>query len=177
MLTIRTERLDLIAADIDLLEAELESPRRLGSLLGALVPEDWPPGEYDRPAIEYFRTRLIENPGAVGWYGWYALERAAAGQPASLVGAGGYFGPPDAERTVEVGYSVSAGFRGRGFATELVRAFVARAFSEAGVRRVLAHTFPSNAGSVRVLERAGFTLAGPGREPGTILYAQSRPAP
>jgi len=177
MLTIRTERLDLVAAGIDHLEAELDSPLRLGSLLGAHVPEDWPPGEYDRPAIEFFRARLIENPGSLGWYSWYALERAAGGQPATLVGAGGYFGPPSAEETVEVGYSISVGFRGRGFATELVRALVARAFLEAGIRRVIAHAFPGNAGSVKVLERTGFVPVGPGREPGTVQYAQVRPIP
>jgi RimJ/RimL family protein N-acetyltransferase len=175
MLKIRTERLELFAASIDHLAAELESPSRLAALLNALVPEGWPPGEYDRPAIEFFRARLSENPEAIGWYVWYAVERAGEGRPATLLGAGGYFGPPDADGAVEVGYSILPGFQGRGFATEFVRALVARAFSTAGVARVIAHTFPGNAGSVKVLERSGFVLVGPGREPGTMQYARSRP--
>jgi len=176
MLMIRTERLDLLAAAIDHLDAELESPSQLAALLGARVPEGWPPGEYDRTAIEFFRARLAENPEAAGWYGWYAVERAGEGRLATLLGAGGYYGPPSADGTVEVGYSILPGFQGRGFATELVRALVARAFATAGVTRVIAHTFPGNAGSVKALERSGFVLVGPDREPGTVQYAQSRPA-
>jgi hypothetical protein len=42
-----TPRLDLIPATLELLHAELESPGRLASEIGALVPEGWPPGEYD----------------------------------------------------------------------------------------------------------------------------------
>jgi ribosomal-protein-alanine N-acetyltransferase len=175
MMIIRTGRLDLVAATSAHLEAELVSPARLGSLLGANVPEGWPPGEYDRPAVEFFLARLTENPGAEGWYGWYAIERAADGRPATLVGAGGYFGPPGDDGTVEIGYSILPDFRGRGFATELVQALIARAFATPGVGRVIAHAFPENIGSAKVLERTGFVPAGPGREPGTVRYVQPRP--
>jgi len=176
MLIIRTERLDLIAAALVHIEAELESPQRLAGLLNARVPEGWPPGEYDRPAIEFFRNCLIENPGAEGWYGWYAIERPTGGGQATLLGAGGYFGPPDADGVVEIGYSILPAFGGRGFATELVRALVARAFSTGGIRRVIAHTHPGNVGSVKVLERSGFVPAGPGREPGTVRFIRTLPA-
>ena len=172
---IRTERLDLVAATSAHLEAELASPARLGALLGADVPDGWPPGEYDRPAVEFFLARLTENPAAEGWYGWYAIERAADGRPATLVGAGGYYGPPDPERTVEIGYSILSAFQGRGFATELVRGLVARALGTSGIGSVIAHAFPENAASVKVLERAGFVEDGPGREPGTVRYVQPRP--
>lgn len=176
MISMTTERLDLVAATLAHLEAELESPRRLEAMLGAQAPEGWPPGEYDRPAIEFFRDRLAENPAAEGWYGWYAIERAAGGEPNVLVGAGGYFGPPGADGVVEVGYSILPDFRGKGYATEIVRALVARAFETPGIARVIAHAFPSNAGSIKVLERAGFSAAGPGREPGTVLFVLDRPS-
>jgi RimJ/RimL family protein N-acetyltransferase len=177
MIAIRTERLDLVAAALVHLEAELESPQRLEAMLSAHVPEGWPPGEYDRPAIEFFRDRLAENPAAEGWYGWYAIERPAESGEAVVVGAGGYFGPPDADGVVEIGYSVLPAFQGRGYATELVGALVARAFATPGIARVIAHTFPGNAGSIKVLERAGFAAAGPGREPGTLRFVQERPSP
>ena len=50
---LETERLRLAAATLDHLHAELESPKALGHLLHARVPEGWPPGEYDRTAIEF----------------------------------------------------------------------------------------------------------------------------
>lgn len=171
MFPIRTERLDLVAATVAHLEAELASPASLSSLLAASVPAGWPPGEYDRPAIEFFHRRLGEDPGAVGWYSWYAVRRPADGEPATVVGAGGYFGPPGDDGTVEIGYSVVAGFRRRGFAAELVRALVSRALATPGVTRVIAHTHPDNCASVKVLERCGFSLVGPGEEPGTVQFA------
>jgi [ribosomal protein S5]-alanine N-acetyltransferase len=170
-----TERLILIASVLPHLDAELESPEALGHLLHAHVPEGWPPGEYDRPAIEFFRSRLSENPEAAGWYGWYAVRKGDAAEPAVVVGAGGYFGPPDVDHTVEIGYSIVPAFQGRGYATEMVRALVDRAFSVPGIVRVIAHTNQENKASIKVLEHCGFSLIGPGREEGTILFALDRP--
>ena len=163
---IASPRLELVPATVVLLDAELESPSTLALLLDAQVPGGWPPGEYDRPAIEFFRARLAENPDAAGWYGWYALLRAPGGQARIVIGAGGFCGPPDADGLVEIGYSIVPAFEKRGLATELVRALVSHAFETGRVRTIIAHTRPENAGSAKVLERCGFTLAGPGREPG-----------
>ncbi len=134
------------------------------------VPEAWPPGEYDRPAILQFKARLTETPEHAGWYAWYAIARAINSEPSTLIGAGGFFGPPSADHVVEVGYSIMPAFEGRGYATELLRSLVDHAFSTKKVKRVVAHTTPMNAGSIRVLEKAGFRLAGPGNDPGTVEY-------
>ena len=170
-----TSRLELVPATIELLDAELESVAALASLLGARVPEGWPPGEYDRPAIEYFRDRLAESPDAAGSYSWYALTRPEAGMPQTAVGAGGFHGPPDADGVVEIGYSVLPVFEGRGYATEIVRALVQEAFASGRVKRIIARTTTANAGSIQVLERAGFRSVGPGQDPGTVEYAQVAP--
>ncbi len=169
---VRTPRLELVPATVTLLDAELDSREALAGLLGAAVPDDWPPGEHDRGAAELFRARLAEDPDAVGWYGWYAILPSPAGSV--LIGSGGYLGPPDADGTVEIGYSILPAYRGRGFATELARALVDRAFSTAGVARVVAQTSPDNVGSVKVLERCGFRPIGPGKEPGSVRYAIHR---
>ena len=173
-LPIRTERLELVPATLAHLDAEIESPARLGRLLGVEVPANWPPGEYDRSAMEFFRDRLSESAGAAGWYGWYAIQRPLAGGGRVLVGAGGYLGPPDRDGIVEVGYSIAPEFEGRAFATEMVDALVSRAFSVTGVVQVVAHTKATNAGSIKVLERCGFTPAGAGSEPGTVRFAVMR---
>lgn len=168
---IRTQRLDLVPATLALVEADLESPRDLARLLGAVVPAGWPPGEYDRSAMEFFRDRLAESPEAVGWYGWYVVCRPVESNGAVLVGTGGYHGPPGADGVVEIGYSIVPESRARGFATETVRALVAHAFSKPQVVRVAACTAAGNLASVRVLERCGFELVGSGSEPGTVQYA------
>jgi [ribosomal protein S5]-alanine N-acetyltransferase len=167
---ITTLRLVLVPATVALIDADLESAEALDRFLDAEVPSDWPPGEYDRPAMEFFRSQLAKQPDAVGWYGWYAVHRSVDQERPVLVGSGGYFGPPDAAGTVEVGYSIVPAFRARGFATELLKALVARAFAVPGLLQVVAHTTPSNIGSIRVLERCGFSFIGPGNEPNTVRY-------
>lgn len=165
-------RLTLVATTLAHLEAELSRAggHALGALLDAAVPPSWPPGEYDRAALEFFHAQLTAG-GAdvVGWYGWYAV--AHAGTPAAvLVGAGGFFGPPDEAGTVEIGYSITPEHEGQGYATELATALVAHAWRSPAVRTIQAHTTPANRASIRVLERAGFALSGGEREPELVRY-------
>lgn len=175
MLRIATPRLDLVAGTLALAEAELRDTAELAAALGCVVPPSWPPGEYDRTAIQYLCDRMREG-GEVcaGWYSWYALERAAEVALPTLVAAGGYFGPP-ADGEVEIGYSVIPEAQGRGIATEMARALVARAFEHPLVRSVRAHTFDSNPASIRVLEHCGFTRVGPGEPPETVRFRVGRP--
>jgi RimJ/RimL family protein N-acetyltransferase len=165
-----TTRLELVATTLAHLEAELRDPGSLAGLLGAAVPADWPPGDYDRHAMEYFHERLSAGgPAAAGWYGWYGITRAAEGGRATLIAAAGYLGPP-AGGQVEIGFSVLAAARGRGYAAEMVAALVARAFAEPGVTAVIAHAAEDNTASRRVLERCGLRPDGAGEEPGTLRF-------
>ena len=61
--------------------------------------------------------------------------------------------------SVEVGYWLFAGARGRGIATRTVVGFTEHSF-ENGIHRVEAHVRVGNEASERVLERAGFTREG-----------------
>jgi ribosomal-protein-alanine N-acetyltransferase len=63
-------------------------------------------------------------------------------------------------QTANVGYMVDAAFRGRGVATAAVRLVVAQSFGELRLHRLDAGAMPSNLGSQRVLEKAGFTRVG-----------------
>ena len=170
ILRIDSPRLSLVAATLGHIEAELAGSLSLAALLGADVPASWPPGEYDRNAQEYFQGRLAAaSPADAGWFGWYAI---AAGPPfasPTLVAAAGFLGPPDADGTVEIGYSVIPEATGRGFATEAVRALGQWAIGN-GAARVIAHTTRANEASIAVLTRCGFVEDGPGTEPGTIRF-------
>src|SRR5262245_11798818 len=115
-LFLQTPRLDLVAATLDHVEAELNDRAALEGLLGVPIPEDWPPGEYDRNAQEFFRSRLASGGSSIiGWLGWYAVTRNPSGQREVLVASAGFLGPPT-NGTVEIGYSVVPAAHGCGYA-------------------------------------------------------------
>ncbi|HTU70729.1 MAG TPA: GNAT family protein [Candidatus Baltobacteraceae bacterium] len=62
--------------------------------------------------------------------------------------------------SAEVGYSVVQSARGRGIATECVRAIAAEAFSRLHLRKLRAYCVPENRSSRAVLARAGFAEDG-----------------
>ena len=68
------------------------------------------------------------------------------------------------DRHAELGYWLGRTFRGRGFATEAVRAALDWARGEWGRRAVLSSHFADNPASGRVLEKAGFLYTGEVRE-------------
>ena len=168
---LQTHRLTLIASTLAHIRTELESPEQLATLLNAEVSSEWPTGEYDRDAMEFFRARMEEGGKEVeGWYGWYALRAADSEAPQALVGAGGYFGPPDTEGTVEVGYSVHPQWQRRGYASELVQMLVEHASTFPEVKRIIAHTTEANPASIAVLLRCGFHAAGAEPETGKLRF-------
>lgn len=60
----------------------------------------------------------------------------------------------------EIGYWLAKPYWGKGIMTDAVRAFVAYAFAELEVERLIAHVFDFNLSSARVLEKNGFKLEG-----------------
>jgi RimJ/RimL family protein N-acetyltransferase len=74
----------------------------------------------------------------------------------------------------EIGYSVIAEYRERGYATEAAQAFVRWALSHASIVDIEAQTFPSLPASIRVMEKCGMTFVGAGYEEGTVLYRRPR---
>ncbi|WP_201979633.1 GNAT family N-acetyltransferase [Hymenobacter rubidus] len=157
----QTPRLQILAASRALLTAELHKPQYFPVLLGAALPIDWPAGEYDRAAMEYFLDKLTAGGrDAAGWYNWYALRKATDGTPRTLVGGGGFMGPPDAAGTAEIGCSIAAEWRGQGLGTELVAGLVQQAVDTGMVRRLVAHSEADNPAAQRVLQRNGFEPAG-----------------
>jgi len=164
-------RLELIAATLDHVYAELEAPESLAALLNTQVEPEWPPGEYDRDAQEFFRDRLKEcGMSAVGWYCWYAVRRGSPDHPSVLIGAGGYFGPPGEGGIVEIGFSIMPAWQNLGYATELAELLIKNAFTDSRVRKVIAHATPMNLASCKVLKRCGFKYVSRDEESGNNLY-------
>jgi ribosomal-protein-alanine N-acetyltransferase len=172
---IRTERLELIPATPDMLRAELLGPTALAGQVRARVPAGWPPDLYDEAATRWTLDWLVAHPDQAGWsFYYFALADGASPENRVLVGVGGYKGGPGDDGTVEIGYSVLAEYRRRGIASEAVRAFITRAFSDPRVRRVIAETLPHLEPSIGVLAKCGFAFSGDGSEPGVIRFTLDR---
>jgi len=159
--------LELIPASKAHMELELNAPSMLSSAINAEVPSDWPPGEYDRDAMQFFYDRLSEGGEAViGWYSWYAIRRSDDGSR-ELVGAAGFFGPP-VNSMAEIGYSIVEKWQGRGLASEVV-ALLAEHAATKGVHTLRARTFESNPASVKVLLKNGFNFTGDTEEAAMVF--------
>ena len=108
-----------------------------------------------------------------------AIEVAGA-----AVGAIGYVIGQDVERfSAEIGYWLGETFWGRGIVTEALVLTTEHAFRHMNILRMFAVPFAENAGSVRVLEKAGYIYEGRLRsssvKSGTardqLLYARVNP--
>ncbi len=164
---IPTKRLNLVIARPAIARADLAGPMALAEELGVGVPASWPPELYDDDARAFALARLESAPEEIGWWHFYVVE--CEPMP-TLAGIVGYKGPPDAEGTVEVGYSILPERRGRGLAEEAVQALIDRAFERPDVKRVVAETLPGLAPSIRVLEKLGFEPTGAGSEAGVLRF-------
>ena len=170
---LETPRLVLRAATVDLARAELAGADAFARALGGHVPPGWPPPLNDEASMRWILEMLEADPHCEGWTAWYFLLRNADGPPIAI-GTGGFKGRPDADGTAEIGYSVMETHHRRGIAPEAVGALVTWAFSRDEVTRVIAHTLPDGRASMRVLEKNGFALVGPGLEEGCVLFERRR---
>lgn len=168
---IESERLRLVAANIELMQADLAGQAALAQALDAIVPAEWPPELFDRPAVKY-GIRQLQNRAEAGWSFWYLL-RPENGKW-RVLGVCGFKGRPDAQGSVEIGYSILHPYRGKGYASEAVSRLVEWAFTHHGVSEVSAETLPHLSQSIRVLEKNGFRRAGSGTEYGQIRYVIGR---
>jgi len=197
----RTEAagLRLVACTLAHAKAELDAPETLAEMLGVgPLSRHWPPGEYDRDAQRYFRELLREGgAAAVGWYGWYAILAGQAVKPrqtvdptqtmrashtapcgssgqAVLVGACGFFGPPDATGGVAIGYSVLPQWSGQGLATRMAALLVEHALAFPAVTHITAETTHANIASQKVLRKVGFQLQATGPNADMLRYILRR---
>lgn len=95
----------------------------------------------------------------------------------TALGSIGFFGPPepapDGVLETEVGYGLVAEARGYGFATEALQGLLAGA--DAAEVRVRASVEPTNAASIRVLAKCGFTQLRGANEDGELVMARPLP--
>jgi RimJ/RimL family protein N-acetyltransferase len=100
--------------------------------------------------------------GFLQWVGQQPVETvwAIAVDDAAVGGIGLQLGQDIERVSAEIGYWLGQAHWGRGLATAAVRAVTDYAFAQFGLTRIFAVPFAANGASIRVLEKAGFTLEG-----------------
>jgi ribosomal-protein-alanine N-acetyltransferase len=164
---LRTERLRLVAMTPEMLIAEIEQESRLGLLLRATQPAEWPPKDFEPHVVRMIRQQALESPEKRGWHRYVVSEGDAV-----LVGCIGAFPKPNG--IAEIGYSTLPQFQRRGFATEAVRCLVEYLLQQDGVEAIRAQAFAHAEESFKVMQRAGLHPAGEGDDPGTLQYLRQR---
>jgi ribosomal-protein-alanine N-acetyltransferase len=167
MIVQTTDRLRLVAGTKVLAAAEIKDRAKFGKLLGALIPETWPPDNL-RDVLGYIYRLHEEHPEWEGWLTWYAV--LIDDDDSILCGSIGFKGPPEKRGMVEIGFSVLPEFQAQGLATEMVAGIVQWAKRQPQVKRIEAETNIDNKASIRVLENNGFIHVGVGLEADAIRF-------
>ena len=98
---LESRRITLVAATAELVEADLAGRETLAGLLGAVVPENWPPDLHGRQAME-LTLQLLQDPvDQEGWSFWYMLTKTP--DKRKVIGICGFRGRPDESGSVEIG--------------------------------------------------------------------------
>jgi ribosomal-protein-alanine N-acetyltransferase len=160
----------LVPAELPLVAAAISGDDALAEAIGYGVADEWAtfPG-----ALRTVHDQLVADPASAAWGSRFFVS----GEPPQVVGWGGFKGAP-VDGTVELGYEIAAGLRGRGLATAAARAMLAEAFSHPDVTTVIAHTLAEPNESNHILAKLGFHHVGTVHEDGEPVwrFARGRPA-
>lgn len=115
------------------------------------------PPERPTPAQIRRRCTSAEAHWLAGTRADLVITDAATGAPTGTIGL--FYQEPRTGQAM-IGYSQLPAWRGRGYATRAAQLLSLWVFAETNVARLIAGTLPTNTGSQRVLEKAGFTREG-----------------
>jgi RimJ/RimL family protein N-acetyltransferase len=157
---ILSDRLELVALSPAVLDALLEERTAdAETLMGGRLEDGWLTGDE-----RYFQLRLGQmrsDPSLEGWI----VRALVLRDSRTIVGHAGFHGPPGVNgkkdpAAVEIGYKVFDPFRGQGLATEAAQALIGWARETHGVRRFILSIAPTNAPSLAIAAKLGFTQTG-----------------
>ena len=168
----------LVPVGRDLARALLSDRRAAADLAGGLVHRDFPDADL-ATKLPAFAQRLDDAANAAlrhtaprdpaGWGLWlfrYEVERM-------IVGAASFTGPPNAAGEVEIGYQIVPPHRRRGLTVEGCASLIDWAFCDTATAAVTADCAEDNGGSIRTLEKLGFSVDRTAR--GRLYWRLPRP--
>lgn len=165
MANIETKHLQMVSWSEELAFAALYDRENLARLVGARVPDDFPNDPVRKYVLPAKLERLKHDKSDGQWSG--IIVHTGDG---IIIGSMGFKTPPDEDGMAEMGYDIIEAYQGRGYATEMARAFVEWAFGETSITRVTAECLSSNFASIRVLEKVGMRRVEKSSSSDAMLY-------
>lgn len=165
---IATSRLVLIAVTPEMIRSEQVGDKRLGELIRCTIPTNWPLTHWEPHVFDFLLTQFDQHPDQIGWPRYIALPHPDGSR--TLIGSLGAFTKPATPSEREIGYGILPPYEGRGFATEATKALIELLRNDKRLTTIIAHTYPTLIGSIRIMEKCGLTFDGDGEETGTIRY-------
>ncbi len=126
-----------------------------GDLDGFNSAKGWPSSHLIK-ALPHFINDLMDDPTQIGWNVWIITLKGSG----IIIGDAGLKGPPDNRGIVEIGYSMSIPYRGKGYMIEAVSALIDLVMSDERVRSIIAECEDSNQISKKVLSTVGMKMTG-----------------
>jgi RimJ/RimL family protein N-acetyltransferase len=142
---LRTQRLELIPCDEDLLRILISDKSAFEKLLNIKIPEKFT--DYGLAPLRYAMEKLTD-PTESGWWTYLPVQM----ETNLLIGTCGYKGKPDHQGMVEIAYEVINPLRQKGFGREIASSLIMNAFNNPFVKIVRAHTSPDENPSVKILK-------------------------
>ena len=148
---IHTDRLLLLPLTAEWMESMRAGAEKFNLSTGFHLPTPFTefPEAIDS-IILHIKTNLAQPP----WIS-YAIVNPL---DSSYIGQAGFKGGPDPSGVVEIGYEIAEDFRLKGYADEVIRNLIRKAFEYKEVKIIMAHTLPVKNGSNHLLIKNKFVF-------------------
>jgi ribosomal-protein-alanine N-acetyltransferase len=140
-----------------------------GELMNIAVPDGWPNDPDAIAGLAWHLKAIERDPAELLWRIRLVVLRSTR----TVIGSINLKGAPDEDGTVEIGWGISEEFRRRGIATKATEAVMEWAFSQHGVKRIIATIPEDNIGSERVAQKVGMNQTGEMKR-GLPVWAKER---
>jgi ribosomal-protein-alanine N-acetyltransferase len=150
---LRTDRLRLVPLDADGMRLLVDEWSALQQRLGLARSSAWMTDRDTLEAAGRHRQEMLRDPAAWLWWTFWQVILASDDTSIGLVD---FKGPPSSDGGVAIGCAFAPTYWGRGYATEAVRALIARTLHHSPVRYILAATDVTNIRAHRLLQALGF---------------------
>ena len=150
---LETNRLILKTVDLNLIEAAAQRNTQVIEALGYKTNGEWPGHDFFE-ALPYFRELLLKNNGTKGFDSWIIVSK----NHNEIVGGIGFFGNPDPNGMIEIGFATNKSHCRKGYCFEAAQKLLEWASSQDSVKYIRARCEADNTASKKVLTKLGFQI-------------------